>query len=59
VRDARRNVHVAPVLVGVGVRLFERADAEPVRLEPISSRVEGEMTVLRYSVPRPDSDEQE
>jgi dihydrofolate reductase len=45
-------VHVAPVLVGDGVRLFERPGGEPVRIEPVSSRVEGEMTVLRYSVRR-------
>jgi dihydrofolate reductase len=42
-------VHVAPVLVGAGVRLFER-DGAAVRLEPISSVQEGEMTVLRYSL---------
>jgi dihydrofolate reductase len=43
-------VHVAPVLVGDGVRLFDRAGGEPVRLALISSEVEGETTVLRYSV---------
>jgi dihydrofolate reductase len=43
-------VHVAPVLVGDGVRLFERAGGAPVKLEPISSGDEGQMTVLRYSV---------
>jgi dihydrofolate reductase len=46
-------VHVAPVLVGDGVRLFARAGGAPVRLEPISSVKEGEMTVLRHSVPPP------
>ena len=45
-------VHVAPVLVGDGVRLFERAGHEPVKLDPISSIDEGGMTVLRYSVGR-------
>jgi dihydrofolate reductase len=45
-------VHVAPVLVGDGVRLFERPGGEPLRLESISARVEGETTVLRYSVRR-------
>jgi dihydrofolate reductase len=45
-------VHVAPVLVGDGVRLFERAGGEPVRLDPISSVDEGGMTVLRYSAGR-------
>ena len=43
-------VHVAPVLVGDGVRLFERAGGEPVRLALISSEVEGETTVLHFSV---------
>ena len=46
-------IHVAPVLVGDGVRLFERAGGPAVRLEPISSIDEGGMTVLRYSVGRP------
>jgi dihydrofolate reductase len=45
-------VHVAPVLVGDGVRLFERVGGEPVKLDPISSVDEGDMTVLRYSVAR-------
>ena len=45
-------VHVAPVLVGDGVRLFERAGGEPVKLDPISSVEEGGMTVLRYSARR-------
>jgi dihydrofolate reductase len=43
-------VHVAPVLVGDGVRLFERSGGEPVGLGLTSSGVEGETTVLRYSV---------
>ena len=43
-------IHVAPVLVGEGVRLFERSDGDPVRLEWISSGAEGETTALRYSV---------
>ena len=43
-------VHVAPVLVGDGVRLFERAGGAPVTLDRISSKDEGETTVLRYSV---------
>ena len=45
-------VHVAPVLVGDGVRLLERAGGEPVKLDPMSSVDEGGMTVLRYSVGR-------
>jgi dihydrofolate reductase len=45
-------VHVAPVLVGDGVRLFERAGGAPIRLEAVSSHQEGETTVLGYAVRR-------
>jgi dihydrofolate reductase len=45
-------VHVAPVLLGDGVRLFERAGGQPVNLDPVSSVDEGGVTVLRYSVAR-------
>jgi dihydrofolate reductase len=43
-------VHVAPVLVGDGVRLFERAGGAAVKLMPIYSADEGGMTVLRYAL---------
>jgi dihydrofolate reductase len=43
-------VHIAPVLVGAGIRFFESASSAPIRLEPISSQVEGETTVLCYAV---------
>ena len=43
-------VHVAPVLVGDGVRLFDRAGGAAVNLTPISSADEGNMTVLRYAL---------
>lgn len=43
-------VHVAPVLLGDGARLFERSGSEPVRLEWISAAGEGETAVLRYLV---------
>jgi dihydrofolate reductase len=45
-------VHVAPVLVGAGVRLYESSGDRPIRLVPISSDEEGETTVLRYAVRR-------
>lgn len=45
-------VHVAPVLLGGGVRMFEHAGAEPVKLSPLSSVQEGETTVLRYALDR-------
>ena len=45
-------VHVAPVLLGGGVRMFERAGGELVKLTPLSSVKEGETTVLRYRLDR-------
>ena len=45
-------VHVVPVLVGDGVRFFQRPGGAPIRLDTVSSRVEGETTVLRYAVRR-------
>jgi len=45
-------VHIAPVLVGEGVRLFESAGGARIKLEAISSHMEGETTVLRYAVPQ-------
>jgi dihydrofolate reductase len=41
-------VHVAPVLVGGGVRLFER-DGNAVPLRLVSSTQEGETAVLHYA----------
>ena len=43
-------VHVTPVLVGGGVRLFESDRGAPIRLKAISSHMEGKTTVLRYAV---------
>lgn len=43
-------IHVAPVLIGEGVGLFNQVDGDVVKLTSISSVVEGETTVLRYSV---------
>jgi hypothetical protein len=43
-------VHIAPVLVGDGIRFFERPGGQPIKLEPISSVVEGDTTELRYRV---------
>src|SRR5262245_5345912 len=42
-------IHVAPVLLGDGVRLFDRAGGAPVRLKQVSSTQEGVTTVLRYA----------
>jgi dihydrofolate reductase len=46
-------VHIAPVLVGEGVRLFQSAAGTPIKLEALSSQMEGETTVLRYAVRQP------
>jgi dihydrofolate reductase len=45
-------VHIAPVLLGDGVRLFERPAGTPVQLKPVSFLTEGETTVLRYAPSR-------
>jgi dihydrofolate reductase len=42
-------VHVAPVLVGGGVRLFERDGSDAVPLRFVSSTPEGETPVLHYA----------
>ena len=42
-------VHVAPVLVGAGVRLFERDGSDAVPLRIVSSTQEGETPVLHYA----------
>jgi dihydrofolate reductase len=43
-------VHVMPVLLGDGVRLFARPDAAPVRLEKIGVAESGQLTDLRFRV---------
>jgi len=45
-------IHVAPVLLGDGVRLFQRSAGAPVNLTPVSSSTEGETTVLRFALAR-------
>ena len=45
-------VHIAPVLLGGGVRLFEHSSGAPIQLEPVWSAVEGKTTVLRYTPSR-------
>ena len=46
-------VHVAPVLLGDGVRFFDRPGGAQVTLEPIASTREGDTTVLRFAVRQP------
>src|SRR5438105_15962493 len=45
-------IHVAPVLVRDGVRVFDRAGGAAVKLTPLSSAEEGGMRVLRYWLQR-------
>jgi dihydrofolate reductase len=45
-------VHLAPVLLGDGVRLFGAAGAAPVGLEKISAGESGQLTDLRFRVGR-------
>jgi dihydrofolate reductase len=43
-------VHLTPVLLGDGVRLFSRPDSSPIRLERTGVRETGQLTALRFSV---------
>lgn len=43
-------VHIAPILLGDGVRLFGSSDMEAVRLHPVSVTNDGELAVLRFTV---------
>jgi dihydrofolate reductase len=43
-------VHVSPVLLGDGVRLFDRPGGTPVWLELTSVHQNGQLTALRFSV---------
>ncbi len=45
-------VHVSPVLLGDGVRLFDRPGGTAVKLERLSVAENGQLTALRFSVPR-------
>lgn len=45
-------VHVAPVLLGGGVRLFERDGGERVKLRQLAALDEGPTTMVRYAVVR-------
>jgi dihydrofolate reductase len=43
-------IHLAPVLVGDGVRLFDAPGGQRVRLEPTHASRTGPLTDLRFSV---------
>jgi dihydrofolate reductase len=43
-------IHLAPVLLGDGVRLFERPDAGRIKLERTSLAQSGQVTDLRFRV---------
>jgi dihydrofolate reductase len=48
-------VHLAPVLLGDGVRLFSRPGGSPIRLERTSVHESGQLTALRFRVPKAES----
>jgi dihydrofolate reductase len=43
-------IHLAPLLLGDGVRLFDRVGAAPIHLEPTSVTQSGQVTNLRFHV---------
>jgi dihydrofolate reductase len=43
-------VHIAPVLLGDGIRMFSRDGAPPVRLQKTRAGESGQLTDLRFSV---------
>jgi riboflavin biosynthesis pyrimidine reductase len=43
-------LHVAPVLIGSGIRLFDRIGAEHIKLEALDVVGTGKATHLRYAV---------
>ena len=43
-------VHVSPVLLGDGVRLFSRPDGAPIKLRRTAVGESGQLTALRFSV---------
>jgi hypothetical protein len=45
-------VHLVPVLLGDGLRLFGRPGGEPVRLERVSLGASGQVTDLRFQLLR-------
>jgi dihydrofolate reductase len=45
-------IHLAPVLLGEGIRFFEAHGSEPIKLEPTSVTPSGQVTDLRFRVPR-------
>jgi len=49
------HIHLVPILLGGGVRLFERIGAQPVELEPISVIVASSVTHLTFRVAKQES----
>ena len=43
-------MHVTPVLIGDGVRLFSRSGGAPIKLERTSISERGQLTALRFAV---------
>jgi dihydrofolate reductase len=45
-------IHVAPVLIGDGIRLFSQKSMEPVRLEKTDVSEAGQITNMRFRFAR-------
>jgi dihydrofolate reductase len=45
-------LHLVPIVLGDGIRLFASPSASPIRLEPVSVRQSGDLTDLRFRVIR-------
>ncbi len=43
-------IHLVPILLGAGVRLFSSPSAPPITLEPVSVGQSGDLTDLRFKV---------
>ena len=46
-------VHIVPVLLGAGVRLFSAGGSGPIKLEKVGLTEAGQITTLRLRVPKP------
>jgi dihydrofolate reductase len=45
-------LHLVPIVLGDGIRLFASPSTPPIRLEPVSVRQSGDLTDLRFKVVR-------
>jgi len=43
-------IHLVPILLGAGIRLFDRPGSGPIKLEPTHVTTSGQVTNLRFRV---------